>query len=332
MDILAKLRQSAKQLNKNRSKTIVFPESTEERTLKAVSIILKEKISNVILVGDSRQIAAKLIKLKINLSSHIGKTLKIIDNNENIYEYSLKLYELRKDKGMTVEQAKKLLQDEPIYYGAMLLKLGKADGMISGAIHPTAHTLRPAFQIIKAKKKLASGCFIMDTSLGNFIFADCGVNIMPDAEELAEIAVHSAESYRQLIGGTPKVAMLSFSTKGSAEHEILEKIRKAVQIAKKINPKLTVDGEMQLDAAIVPEVAKMKCPDSRIKGNANVLVFPDLNAGNIGYKLVERFGKARAVGPIVQGLNKPVNDLSRGCSVQDIVDMAAVTVLQAARK
>ena len=253
-------------------------------------------------------------------------------------EYIQKLYELRKTKGMTIEQAEELLK-EPIYFGMMMLddETSNADGLVSGAAHSTANTLRPALQILKTAPgtKLVSAFFVMCVpnceygEKGTFIFGDSGLNENPTAEELAQIAISSSNSFKNLVGKEPKVAMLSYSTYGSAKSELTQKVVEATEILNKIAPEIKADGELQLDAAIVPEVSKLKAPGSRIEGNANVLIFPDLNAGNIGYKLVQRLAKAEAYGPLCQGIKKPVNDLSRGCSVDDIVGVVAITAVQA---
>ena len=251
-------------------------------------------------------------------------------------EYSNKFYELRKAKGMTPEKAKEIMK-EPIYFGTMMVKVGDADGIVSGACHPTAHTLRPALQILKTAPgtKLASAFFLMVTKCqeygedGVFIFADSGMNEYPDADGLSEIAISSAKSFKQLVGKEPRVAMLSYSTYGSASSPLTEKVIEATRILKEKAPDLLCDGELQLDAAIIPEVAERKAPGSPIAGKANVLIFPDLDAGNIGYKLVQRFGRAEAYGPLCQGIAKAVNDLSRGCSSDDIVGVVAITSVQA---
>ena len=253
-------------------------------------------------------------------------------------EYKQKLYELRKNKGMTLEQAEKLLK-EPIYFGMMMLKDedSKADGLVSGAAHSTANTLRPALQILKTKPgtKLVSAFFVMCVpdceygENGTFIFGDSGLNQNPTADELSEIAISSSKSFEQLVRKEAKVAMLSYSTKGSAKSELTEKVIEATELVKEKETNLMVDGELQLDAAIVPEIAASKAPDSPLKGEANVLIFPDLDAGNIGYKLVQRLAKAEAYGPLCQGIAKPVNDLSRGCSADDIVGVVAITAVQA---
>ncbi len=243
---------------------------------------------------------------------------------------------MRKEKGITLEEAKKLILD-PVYFGMMMLKNNECDGLVSGAIHSTADTLRPALQILKAKSesKLVSAFFIMvlpDSKYGEdgvFIFSDCGLNPNPDKEQLAQIALSSANSFSNLVGKTPKVAMLSYSTHGSAKSDSCQKVIDALNIVKEQNPKLIIDGEVQLDVALVPEVAKIKAPDSVLQGKANVLVFPNLDAGNIGYKLVQRLANAEAYGPLCQGISKPVNDLSRGCSAEDIVGVVAITAIQA---
>ena len=259
-------------------------------------------------------------------------TIKDPKKDANVSKYVKKFLEIRKEHGLQEKEAKQLLQ-EPIYFATMMLRQGNVEGVISGAIHPTAHTLRPAFQIIKTHEKFhkASGVFFMVMNKKLLLFADCSVNVAPDAKDLAEIALDTVTT-AQMLGIKPKVAMLSFSTYGSAQHHYVDKVREATAIVQVKNPKLIVGGEMQVDAALVPIVAKQKCPKSKVHGDANVLIFPNLDAGNIAYKLVERLAKANAIGPIIQGLNKPVNDLSRGCSVEDIVDVTAVTVLQAQGK
>ena len=314
-------------------KTIVLPEATEIRTLTAVDKICKEGFANIVLIGNEEEV--KKIAKENDLD--IEKA-KIIDpaKSEKYNEYVQAFYELRKAKGMTIEEAKKLILD-PVFFGMMMLKLGEADGLVSGAIHSTADTLRPALQIIKTKPgtKLVSTFNVIvvpNCEYGNngvFAFADCGLNPKPNSEELSEIAISTAESYKQIIGAEPRIAMLSYSTYGSAKSEDVEKVREATKLAKEKAPDLILDGELQLDAAIVPEIGKSKAPGSNVAGTANILVFPDLNAGNIGYKLVERFAKAEAYGPICQGMAKPVNDLSRGCKADDIVGAVAITAVQA---
>lgn len=324
--------ESVKQRAKKEIKTIVLPEAEDARVLEATAIILKEKFAKVILIGDTEKILNKANENNLDISN-----IKIINpsESEKYDEYVNLLVELRKNKGMTEEEAKKLVLD-PVYYGMLMVKKGEADGLVSGAIHSTADTLRPALQILRTKEgtKLVSAFFVMVVPNckygdGTFVFADCGLNPNPNVDELEQIAVSSAKSYEQLVEKQAKVAMLSYSTYGSAKSELTEKTIEATKLIKTNNPDLLVDGELQLDAAIVPEVAKSKAPESNVAGQANVLVFPDLNAGNIGYKLVQRLGNAEAYGPLCQGIAKPVNDLSRGCSSKDIVGVIAITALQA---
>lgn len=311
---------------KSNPKRIVYPEIEDDRILKAAEIVSKKKSANIILLGSQAEVNARAKSLKIDLSK-----VQVVDfeKSENAKKYADKIYELRKNKGMTPEEAQKLMLNSR-YFGTMMVYMGDAEGMVSGASHSTADTLRPALQIIKTKEsaKYASSFFLMAKEDSVFFFADCAFIQNPNVDELTSIAIQTAESAKNF-GYEPRVAMLSFSTKGSAEGPILEKVRKATEEVKKQKPTLIVDGEMQLDAAIVPEVAKKKCPNSPIQGNANVLIFPDLNSGNIGYKLVERFGHTHAIGPVVQGLKRPVNDLSRGCSVEDVVLTTEVTVMEA---
>ena len=329
MPFIEEIKNRAKQ----QIKTIILPEATDIRILKAAQIVNKEKYAKVALIGNKEEIE-RLIK-ENNLE--LGDT-QIIDpaKSDKTSEYAKELYELRKAKGMTEEQAQKLIL-EPIYYGMMMVKLNHADGLVSGAAHSTADTLRPALQILKTAPgtKLVSAFFVMVVpnceygANGTFIFADSGLNEEPDAEKLSEIAISSSKSFKQLVGEEPKVAMLSYSTYGSAKSELTQKVISATQIAKEKEPNLILDGEMQLDAAIVPQIAKMKASSSPIQGMANTLIFPNLDAGNIGYKLVQRLGKAEAYGPLCQGIAKPVNDLSRGCSSNDIVGVIAITAVQA---
>lgn len=314
-------------------KTIVLPESEDIRTLKAVEIINKEEFAKTILIGKPDEV--KRISKENGID--IGDTL-IIDSekSEKHEEFAKALYEIRKEKGMTEEEAEKLVLN-PIYFGVMMVKLGYADGLVCGAIHSTADTLRPALQIIKTKPgtKLVSAFAAMDVpncelgENGLFFFADSGLNQNPNSEELAQIAISTAKSFENLVGKVPKVAMLSYSTMGSAKAEEVTKVQEATKIAKEFAPDLILDGEMQVDAAVVPSIAKSKAPNSKIKGDANIFIFPELEAGNIGYKLVERLGKAEAYGPICQGIAKPVNDLSRGCKAEDIVGVVAITAVQA---
>lgn len=325
--------EDVKERAKSNIKTIVLPEAIDKRTLEATSIVLKEDFAKIILVGNKEEI----LKVSKENNLDISKATIIEPKNSEKYdEYAEAFYELRKAKGMTIEKAKELMLDS-VYFGMMMVKAGDADGLVSGAIHSTADTLRPALQILKTapNTKLVSAFFVMvvpDCEYGNngvFVFGDCGLNENPDSEALSEIAISSAKSYKQLIGEEAKVAMLSYSTYGSAKSEATEKVIQATKLVKEKCPELEVDGELQLDAAIVPEVGKSKAPESKIAGKANTLIFPDLGAGNIGYKLVQRLGKAEAYGPLCQGIAKPVNDLSRGCSSKDIVGVIAITAVQA---
>ncbi|SEF67242.1 phosphate acetyltransferase [Caloramator fervidus] len=329
MSLMEKIKAKAK-ANK---KTIVLPEGSEIRTLKAAEIITKEGIADLILLGDEEKIADVASKEGVSLEG-----IRIINplKSDKLEFYANQLYEIRKNKGMTPEKALETVKDE-MYFGTMMVKMKDADGMVSGAIHSTGDLLRPAMQIIKTAPgmSIVSSFFIMEVpnkNLGEnglFIFADCAVNPNPTAEELASIAIASAKNAKALCGIEPRVAMLSFSTKGSAKHELVDKVIEATRIAKEMAPDIMIDGELQLDAAIVPKVAELKAPGSPVAGKANVLIFPDLQAGNIGYKLVQRLANAEAIGPICQGFAAPVNDLSRGCSVEDIVNVVAITAVQA---
>lgn len=323
---------------KEDKKTIILPEAEDKRVLEAASKVIKQGFAKVILLGDEEKIKEDSSKNKIDLDG-----VDIINplTSDKKEEYKQKLYELRKNKGMTLEQAEELLK-EPIYFGMMMLKdeNSKADGLVSGAAHSTANTLRPALQILKTKPgtKLVSAFFVMCVpdceygENGTFIFGDSGLNQNPTADELSEIAISSSKSFEQLVRKEAKVAMLSYSTKGSAKSELTEKVIEATKLLKEKEPNLIADGELQLDAAIIPEVAASKAPTSPLKGEANVLIFPNLDAGNIGYKLVQRLGKAEAYGPLCQGIAKPVNDLSRGCSAEDIAGVIAITAVQAQNK
>ena len=313
-------------------KVIVLPESEDRRTYEAAAQIMKEGIADLVIVGTEAQVAE--VGAGLDLTG-----VKIVDpaTNPKTAEYIDKLVELRSKKGMTKEQATEILMNNYLYYGVMMIKMEDADGMVAGACHSTADTLRPCLQILKTKPgtKLVSAFFLMVVpdceygANGTFIFADSGLEQNPDPEKLAAIAYSSAESFELLVQQPAKVAMLSHSTMGSAKHADVDKVVEATRIVKEAHPELMVDGEMQLDAAIVPSVGKSKAPNSPVAGEANVLVFPDLDAGNIGYKLVQRLAKAEAYGPVTQGIAKPVNDLSRGCSAEDIVGVVAITAVQA---
>lgn len=314
---------------KSNKKTIVLAEGDDERTLQAAERILADDIANLIILGDARAISESAYKLE-------GATLIDPATYESSAELASSLYEIRKAKGMTPEQAAELVKDV-MYLGVMLVKSGKADGMVAGACHATGDVLRPSLQILKTAPgvKLVSSFFIMvvpDCELGEngtFLFSDCGLEVQPDAERLANIAISSASSFEQLIGGEPRVVLLSHSSHGSAKNDDAAKVVEATRIAKELAPDLSLDGELQLDAAIVPEIGASKAPDSPVAGKANVLVFPDLDAGNIGYKLVQRLAKAEAYGPVTQGIAAPVNDLSRGCNADDIYGVVAITCVQA---
>jgi len=312
-------------------KTIVLPESSDIRTIKAAATVLEKGIARIVLVGKE----AEIKKLAGDLD--ISKA-RIVDpeTSPDFERYANALYEIRKSKGMTPEQARELVKDE-LYWGVMMVKMGEADGMVAGAIHSTAQTLRPALQILKTAPgtKLVSAFFVMVVpdceygSNGTFIYADSGLVENPDAEQLSEIAISSAKTFRNLIQDEPVVAMLSYSTYGSAESELTRKVVEATKLAKQKAPDLLIDGELQADAALVPSVGQFKAKGSPVAGKANVLIFPDLNCGNIAYKLTQRLAKAEAYGPITQGIAKPVNDLSRGCSAEDIVGVVAITAVQA---
>lgn len=313
-------------------KTIVLPESMDRRIFEAAAEILAEDVANIVIIGTPEDVAKNSEGLDVSKATIIDPA-----TYPKTEEYIDTLVELRKAKGMTKEEATKLLHTEYMFYACMMVKCGDADGVVSGACHSTANTLKPALQIIKTKPgtKLVSAFFIMDVpdceygANGTFVFGDCGLNQNPNAEELAAIAVSSAESFKALVGVEPKVAMLSHSSMGSAKHADIDKVVEATKLAKEMAPQFEIDGELQADAAMVPSIGASKAPNSTVAGNANVLIFPDLDAGNIGYKLVQRLAKAEAYGPMCQGIAKPVNDLSRGCSAKDIVGVIAITAVQA---
>ncbi|MBR3720508.1 MAG: phosphate acetyltransferase [Clostridia bacterium] len=325
--------ETLKEKAKREIKTIVLPEGSDLRTLKAASIVQKEEYANLIILGDK----AKIEEMANSNNLDISKATIINPIESDKFEiYAQAFYELRKAKGMTIEAARETLKEET-YFGMMMVKLGDADGLVSGACHSTSDTLRPALQILKTAPgtKLVSAFFVMvvpDCEYGEngiFIFSDSGLNEYPDADALSEIAISSANSFRQLVEAEPKVAMLSYSTYGSAHSPLTDKVVEATKLLKEKAPDLICDGELQLDAAIIPEIAASKAPGSPVQGKANTLIFPDLDAGNIGYKLVQRLAKAEAYGPLCQGIAKPVNDLSRGCSAEDIAGVIAITAVQA---
>ena len=329
MSVLDSIKEKAKADVKH----ILLPEGSEERTVQAARIITDEKIAKVTLLGDEEEIKKVAEKFNVCLCG-----IDIINplTDPDFEHYANGFYELRTAKGMTPEKARETIKNT-LFYACMMIKEGKADGMVSGAINTTGNTLRPGLQIIKMAKGIntISSCFIMEIpnkeygDNGLMLFGDCAININPNPDELASIAIATANTAKTLLGMDPKVAMLSFSTKGSAKHENVDKVTAALAKVKELAPDLDVDGELQADAAMVPKVAALKAPGSKVAGHANVLIFPDLQAGNIGYKLVQRLAGAEAIGPIIQGLAKPVSDLSRGCSVDDIVSVVAITAVKA---
>ena len=328
MSILDSLKAKAKA----DKKTIVLPESMDKRTFEAAEKILKEGLANLIIIGTPEEIAENSKGFDIS-----GATIVDPFNDPNKQKYIDKFVELRAKKGVTAESAQKMMEEDYMYYACLMCKCGDADGAVSGACHSTGNTIRPALQLLKTKPGISSvsGFFLMEVpncelgENGLFVFADCAVNPDLDSEKLAEVAALSADSFKSFVGAEPKVAMLSFSSYGSAKHERVTMVADAVKIANEKYPDIAVDGELQLDAALVPEVAALKAPESPVAGKANTLVFPNLEAGNIGYKLVQRLAKAGAYGPVLQGLSMPVNDLSRGCFAEDIVGVVAMTAVQA---
>ena len=315
-------------------KTIVLAEGEELRTIQAASIVKAEGYANTVLLGNPDKINKIASEENIDIDG-----IKIIDPSFGNEEFAELFAELRKKKGVTIEQARETVKD-PLYYGVMMVKTGQVDGMVAGAINSSANVIRPSLQILKTAPdtKIVSAFFIMNVpdceygENGTFVFGDSGLNQDPTADELSEIAISSAASFKTLVGTEPKVAMLSYSTYGSAKHDLVTKVQEATKLAMEKAPNLALDGELQLDAAIVESVGKQKAPESDVAGSANVLIFPDLNAGNIGYKLVQRLAKAEAYGPILQGIAAPVNDLSRGCTAEDIAGVVAITCVQAQAK
>jgi phosphate acetyltransferase len=331
MDLLDKIKARAKSHNQR----IVLPESTEERTLKAADELLGEKIAQILLIGQQEEIHSQAARLGLK---NIDKA-RIVDptDHERKDDYIDLMVELRKHKGLTRDEAAGLIEN-PLYLATLMIKAGDADGEVAGAMNATGDVLRPAFQFVKTAPGISvvSGAFLMmlkDKEFGEdgiIVFADCAVHPDPSDKELAEIAIATAGTTRAIAGFEPRIAMLSFSTKGSAKHEMVDKVVNATRMVKEMAPDLKIDGEMQADAAIIEAIGKKKAPDSEIAGKANVLVFPSLDVGNIAYKLVQRLAHAEAVGPVLQGMAAPINDLSRGCSVSDIVNLAAITANQAA--
>jgi len=316
--------EELKSIIKQSKKRIILPEAEDNRILEAASKVVEEDLVDIIILGENKDNYPNLDKVKF-----------INPKEFDLTYYINKLYELRKEKGLTIEEAKNLIENDYMYLACLLVLDNKADGIVSGVCHSSSNTLRPALQVIKGKESLVSSFFLMETNNkelgeeGYFIFADCGLNQDPNSSDLATIAKHSIDSYKQLVGDNPKVAFLSHSTYGSSKHEVVDKVKNATELAKTNNPNVLIDGELQLDAAIIPEVASIKCPSSPLQGKANILIFPNLDSGNIGYKLVERFASAKAYGPLTQGLKYPVNDLSRGSTVDDIIGVIVITALQA---
>ena len=329
-----KISQLFREKAKKNPKIIVLPEGEEPRMIKAAETVMNEGFASLILLGREENIKSKVRELGIDLSSKI----KIINpkDSEKLKEYAESYYQIRKNKGVSLDEAYQLMEN-PLYFGALMVYHDDADGLVAGSINATGDVFRPALQTIKTAPgiNIVSSSFIMvvpDCPYGEngiLIFADCALNPEPNAEQLADVAIASASTGKALVGFEPRVAMLSFSTKGSGKHPLVDKVIEATKIAKEKKPELLIDGELQADAALIPSIGERKAPNSKIAGKANVLIFPDLNSGNIAYKLIERLAKAEAIGPISQGMRKPVNDLSRGCSAEDIVNVIAITVLQA---
>lgn len=329
MEILKRVYQNAQKYQKR----IVLPEGAEPRTLRATEIVLNQKLAQIILLGNPEEIIQAATEIGVNIE---GATIVNPKTDQRREAYAGLMVEIRKSKGLTREAALELLND-PLYFAPMMIKSGDADGELAGAINATGDVLRPALQYVKTVPgvSVVSGAFLMFVNPhfgheGILVFADCAVMPDPDERQLAEIAVTTAKTAKAIVGMDPRVAMLSFSTMGSAQHPLVDKMSNATRIARELDPDLKIDGEMQLDAALIPEVGRLKAPNSEVAGRANILVFPGLESANIGYKLVQRLGKAEAVGPILQGMAAPINDLSRGCSVIDIVNMVAITANQAA--
>jgi len=328
-----KLSQLIREKAKKNPKIIVLPEGEEPRMIKAAEIIINEGIASLILLGREESIKSKARELGVELPDKI----KIINpkDSKKLKEYAESYYQLRKNKGMSSDEAYKLLEN-PLYFGALMVYHDDADGLVAGSVNATGDVFRPALQTIKTAPgiNIVSSSFVMvvpDCPYGEngvMVFADCALNPEPNAEQLADVAIASAATGKALVGFEPRVAMLSFSTKGSGKHPLVDKVIEATKIAQEKKPELLIDGELQADAALIPSIGERKAPNSKIAGKANVLIFPDLHSGNIAYKLIERLAKAEAIGPISQGMRKPVNDLSRGCSAEDIVNVVAITVLQ----
>lgn len=315
-------------------KTIALPETNDDRVIRAAASVIKDKLANIILIGDEAEIQKKADKLGVDIS---GASIVNPATSSKLDEYSNVFYELRKHKGVTPESAKEKMLNDYVYFGVVMVKQGDADGLVSGACHTTAETLRPGLQIVKTApgEKMVSSFFIIEVpdceygEKGTFMFADCGLTQDPTSEELADIADATSRSFSNLIEKDPKVAFISHSTKGSARHALIDKVTEGLRIAHETYPDLNCDGEFQVDAAIVPEVGESKAPGSKVAGHANVLIFPNIDAGNSCYKIAERLGKAHAYGPILQGITKQINDLSRGCKWEDIPDVVAITAVQA---